>query len=66
MGDLLARATREEQDFLLRAMLGELRQGALEGLMVEAVALATKLPIEKIRRALMVRLTGDQKNMPTP
>jgi len=54
MGDLLARATREEQDFLLRAMLGELRQGALEGLMVEAVALAAKLPIEKIRRALMV------------
>jgi DNA ligase-1 len=55
MGELLARATRKEQNFLLRAMLGELRQGALEGLMVEAVALAAKLPIEKIRRALMVQ-----------
>ena len=55
MGDLLARATREEQDFLLRALLGELRQGALEGLMVEAIALAAKLPIDEIRRALMVQ-----------
>src|SRR5262249_6872012 len=55
MGDLLSRATREEQDFLLRAVLGELRQGALEGLMVEAIALAAKLPIDEIRRALMVQ-----------
>src|SRR6516225_10429769 len=55
MGELLARATRKEQDFLLRAMLGQLRQGALEGLMVEAVAFANKLPIEKIRRAFMVQ-----------
>jgi len=51
MGELLARATREEQDFLLRAVLSELRQGALEGLMVEAVALAAKLPIDEIRHA---------------
>src|SRR5262249_20268698 len=55
MGELLARATREEQDFLLHAVLSELRQGALEGLMVEAVALAAKLPIDEIRRALMVQ-----------
>jgi ATP-dependent DNA ligase I len=55
MGELLARATREEQDFLLRAVLGELRQGALEGLMVEAVAVAAKLSVDEIRRALMVQ-----------
>jgi DNA ligase 1 len=55
MGELLARATREEQDFLLRAVLGKLRQGALEGLMVGAVALAAKLSVSEIRRALMVQ-----------
>jgi DNA ligase-1 len=55
MGELLARATREEQDFLLRAVLGELRQGALEGLMVEALAVAAKLSVDEIRRALMVQ-----------
>ena len=54
MGRLLARATREEQDFLVLAVLGELRQGALEGLMVEAVAQAAGVPVEEIRRALMV------------
>src|SRR5204863_4171087 len=35
---LFARATPEEQDFLMRLIVGELRQGALEGIMVEAVA----------------------------
>ncbi len=38
LGELFARATREEQDFLVRLLLGELRQGALEGVMVEAIA----------------------------
>lgn len=52
--ELLARATREEQDFMLRAFLGALRQGAVEGLMVEAVARAAQLPLDEIRRALMV------------
>jgi DNA ligase-1 len=52
--ELLGRATADEQDFLLRAVLGELRQGAVEGLMVEAVAVAAQLPIDEIRRALMV------------
>jgi DNA ligase-1 len=55
--ELLALATAEEQDFLLRAVLGALRQGAVEGLMVEAVAMAAQLPIDGIRRALMV--SGD-------
>ena len=52
--ELLARATPDEQDFLLRAMLGELRQGAVEGLMVEAVANAAGVPVDEVRRALMV------------
>src|SRR5262249_4930742 len=52
--ELLARATRDEQDFLIRALLGELRQGAVEGLMVEAVASAAKLPLDEVRRAFMV------------
>lgn len=50
---LLARATRAEQDFLVRLMIGELRQGALEGLMVDAVAAAASLPAPAIRRAAM-------------
>ncbi len=54
LGDLFSRATAEEQDFLFRALLGELRQGAVEGLMVEAVAEAADLPVDEIRRALMV------------
>jgi DNA ligase-1 len=57
IGQLLARATAEEQDFLMRALLGALRQGAVEGLMAEAVAQAAAVPIDEIRRALMV--SGD-------
>ncbi|MET0151916.1 MAG: ATP-dependent DNA ligase, partial [Candidatus Binatia bacterium] len=40
LGALLARATREEQEFLLRVAIGELRQGALEGLVADAIAAA--------------------------
>lgn len=50
---LLARATHEEQDFLARLLLGELRQGALEGVMVEAIARAADVPASAVRRALM-------------
>ena len=57
MSQLLARATKDEQQFLALAVLGELRQGALEGLMVEAVAQAAEIPVGEIRRALMV--SGD-------
>ncbi len=48
---LFARATPEEQDFLLRLLIGELRQGALEGVMLEAVATAAALPPAAVRRA---------------
>jgi DNA ligase 1 len=51
---LLARATREEQELLLRLVFGELRQGALAGLAAEAVAAAAEVPAELVRRALML------------
>jgi DNA ligase 1 len=49
--NLFAKATVEEQDLLLRLIVGELRQGALEGVMLEAVAAAAELPAAEIRRA---------------
>src|SRR6185369_10783849 len=48
---LFSKATAEEQDFLLRLIVGELRQGALEGVMLEAVAAAADLPPAEVRRA---------------
>jgi len=51
---LLARATRDEQDFLVRLIYGELRQGALAGLMAEALAAAAEVPADEVRRALML------------
>ncbi|HEY3254118.1 MAG TPA: ATP-dependent DNA ligase, partial [Polyangiaceae bacterium] len=51
---LFARATAREQEFLARLLLGELRQGALEGLMIEAVAAAAGVPADTVRRAAMV------------
>jgi len=52
--ELFAQATAEEQDFLFRLLIGELRQGALEGLMVEAVARAGGLDTDVVRRAAML------------
>ena len=54
LADLFAQATIDEQDFLVRLLLGELRQGALEGLMIVAVARAAGLPASEVRRAAMV------------
>jgi DNA ligase-1 len=48
---LFGRASAEEQDFLLRLIVGELRQGALEGVMLDAVAMASNLPAPEVRRA---------------
>ena len=50
---LFARATAAEQQFLLRLMIGELRQGALAGVMVDAIAAAAELPVATVRRAAM-------------
>ena len=55
--DLFGRATAPEHDFLRGLLLGELRQGALEGVMVEAVAKAANVPARDVRRAAM--LAGD-------
>ena len=55
--DLLGRATVAEQSFLRGLMLRNLRQGALEGVMAEAVATALDVPAERVRRAAM--LEGD-------
>jgi DNA ligase-1 len=52
--DLLSRATAPEQDFLMRLLFGELRQGALEGLMQEAIARAAGVALADVRRAAMV------------
>jgi DNA ligase 1 len=51
---LFARATPPERDFLARLLLGELRQGALESLVLEAVALASGVDPARIRRAVML------------
>jgi DNA ligase-1 len=57
LGDLLARATEQEAGFVKRLLTGELRQGALAGLMVDAIAAAATVPGDVVRRALM--LSGD-------
>ncbi len=44
LGELLGRATAEEADFVRRLFTGELRQGALAGVMVDAVAKAAGVP----------------------
>jgi DNA ligase-1 len=51
---LLAQATGPEQRFLTGLLLGELRQGALEGVMLEAVAKAARIGLDRIRRAVMM------------
>jgi len=52
--DLWQRATPDEAGFLHRLFLGELRQGALEGLIVEAIADAAGVPAPAVRRATML------------
>jgi DNA ligase 1 len=54
LASLFSRATAEERDFLARLVIGELRQGALEGVMLEAVAAAAGLPPASVRRAAMM------------
>jgi DNA ligase-1 len=54
LGALFAHATAAEQDFLVRLLVGELRQGALEGVMIDAIAVAAGLPTGDVRRAAMV------------
>ena len=57
LGDLFARSTPAEADFVVRLLTGELRQGALAGLMADAIAHAAGVPADTVRRAAM--LGGD-------
>ena len=54
---MFSRATVVEQQFLIRLLMGELRQGALEAVMVDALAKASGIAVDPVRRAVM--LAGD-------
>jgi DNA ligase-1 len=51
--ELFACATQAEQEFLIRLLMGELRQGALAGVMVDAIAKAAQVDVAAVRRAAM-------------
>lgn len=57
LNGVFAAATDAEQTFLLRLLGGELRQGALAGIMADAVAKAAGIPATAVQRAAM--LGGD-------
>jgi DNA ligase-1 len=54
---MMERAETAERRFLAELIIGELRQGALEGLLLDAVAKATGLRPAEVRRAAM--FSGD-------
>ncbi len=54
LASLLGRATADEQAFLRRLWVGEIRQGALESLVVDAIGLASGIDPAVVRRAQMV------------
>jgi DNA ligase-1 len=51
--NLFGRATADEQQFLLRLLIGELRQGALAGVMSDAISAVSGVPVADVRRAAM-------------
>ena len=53
--ELFGALTGQEQSFLVRLLQGELRQGALDGVMIEAIAMAAEVPAAEVRRALTLR-----------
>ena len=55
--ELAARATEGEQDFIRRVLIGDMRTGALEGVLMDAIARAADRPGDAVRRAAM--LSGD-------
>ena len=57
LAELFSLATADEQQFLAARIVGEVRQGALEGVMLEAIAKAAGLPADRVRRAAM--MAGD-------
>jgi ATP-dependent DNA ligase I len=54
LGAMVGRATVDERDFLLRLILGELRQGALEGVLIDAIADVAGINGDAVRRAVML------------
>jgi DNA ligase-1 len=54
LAGLFGRASDAERQFLVRLLAGELHQGALEGVMTEAVARAAGVPAEEVRRACLL------------
>jgi DNA ligase-1 len=54
LAGLFGRASDAERQFLARLLAGELHQGALEGVMTEAVARAAGVPAEEVRRACLL------------
>ncbi|MFD0437818.1 ATP-dependent DNA ligase [Streptomyces chartreusis] len=54
VGELMGAATEDEQRFLLGLITGEVRQGALDAVAVEGLALATEAPPADVRRAVML------------
>jgi DNA ligase-1 len=51
--ELFGRMNEQERDFVARLVLGELRQGALEAIVVEALGQATGVPLPALRRAML-------------
>jgi DNA ligase 1 len=51
LAGLLSRATEAEREFLVRLLGGDLRQGALDGVMADAIARAAGVPAVEVRRA---------------
>jgi DNA ligase-1 len=51
--ELFALMTAAEQRLLLQLLIGELRQGALQGVMLEAIAAAARVSLPQVRRAAM-------------
>ncbi len=51
---LFERATAPEQEHLARALTGEMRTGALEGVLTDGLARAVGLPLADVRRAVML------------
>lgn len=51
--DLFSSAREDEKEFLAGLIMGEVRQGALEGIVVEAIAQASGLAVERIQQGVM-------------
>ncbi len=53
VADLFGRLTAPEQEFLRNLITGNVRQGALDSVMLDAIAAAAELPVKAVRRAAM-------------